>query len=264
MFAKLLKNEFRSVKKALWPLTIASLLASAIGYVLLLIGTTTLKSNNHALLDIIMSLFPMSILLLLIIYMIGSNIYLYVHFYKSKFTDEGYLTFTLPATTHQILLSSILNMIIWSFIITITTFFSLFLMLTPLLVYLNDGFNLFQNISILLDSAEPSPLYVFYMILNGISSFCYALILPILSITIGSVISSKHKLLVAFGVGYGINMGYNIITTILTLTEVMAAVPSDAPPSVNVSMIILSIVTIIASAFGYFIMHNLIEKKLNL
>ena len=30
-------------------------------------------------------------------------------FYKSCFTDEGYLTFTLPVTTHEILLSSLIN-----------------------------------------------------------------------------------------------------------------------------------------------------------
>lgn len=38
----------------------------------------------------------------------GILIYLGVHFYRSMFTDEGYLTHTLPVNAHQVLLSKVL------------------------------------------------------------------------------------------------------------------------------------------------------------
>ena len=42
----------------------------------------------------------------------ASLFFMIYRFYKRCFTDEGYLTFTLPVTNHQILLSSIINCII--------------------------------------------------------------------------------------------------------------------------------------------------------
>lgn len=264
MFAKLLKNEFRSVKRGLWPLTLAAILASAIGYIIILIGTTSLQINDFTLFQIISVLFPAGIVLLLVIYMIGSNIYLYIHFYKTKYTDEGYLTFTLPATTHQILLSSILNIIIWSAIITFTTFLGVLFMFSPLLLYLDSSFNFFKNLFQIFEYIEITPAIIIYMILQAISSFCYSLILPIFSITVGSIVSSKHKLLVSFAVGYGISMIYNIIINIITITETIATDSFNSIMHIKASMFIVSIATIIISVIGYFVMHKLIKNKLNL
>ena len=45
MFAKLLKHEFRAVKKALLPLIIAALLTSVLGYVIMLFAESELSYN---------------------------------------------------------------------------------------------------------------------------------------------------------------------------------------------------------------------------
>lgn len=47
----------------------------------------------------------------------GIMIYLAVRFYKTMYTDEGYLLHTLPVTKHQILISKILISSVWMFII---------------------------------------------------------------------------------------------------------------------------------------------------
>ena len=50
---------------------------------------------------------------------IGVTLYLAIHFYKTMFTDESYLTHTLPVTSHELLLSKILPMMAWQMLSTI-------------------------------------------------------------------------------------------------------------------------------------------------
>lgn len=66
---------------------------------------------------------------------LGINIYLVVRYYKSMFTDEGYLTHTLPATTHQLLLSKSIVMGAWNVISTLALGGSVFIILSMLYVF---------------------------------------------------------------------------------------------------------------------------------
>lgn len=75
---------------------------------------------------------PMSgIMLIMLFYVamigvgIGITIYLAVRYYKSMFTDEGYLTHTLPVTARQILVSKVIVISVWELIGSIAVFVSL-------------------------------------------------------------------------------------------------------------------------------------------
>lgn len=48
----------------------------------------------------------------------GVILYLAIRYYKSMYTDEGYLTHTLPVTTNQLLVSKALNFWIWNLLTT--------------------------------------------------------------------------------------------------------------------------------------------------
>lgn len=54
----------------------------------------------------------------------GILIYLGVHFYKSMYTDEGYLAHTLPVTPDQLLFSKIFISGVWTLFVTISVFVS--------------------------------------------------------------------------------------------------------------------------------------------
>lgn len=264
MFTKLLKHEFQSCKKSIGVISIATLLAAVLGYVMMLIAISNLEIRINNVLSSLSVLLQGSIFLMLAVYLIGGNIYLYIRFYKTKFTDEGYLTFTLPASTHQILLSSILNIIIWQFIITLVFIISIFIIIAPLLVKFQNDFNIIGNLIKNSRLITVTPNIIFSSIMEMLSAFCYSIILPLFSITVGSLHAKKHKLLASFGFGYVINMAFSFITSIISIIE-LAGNNSASEGIYNIiPTVIISFITITLSVFGYFIMHQMIEDKLNI
>lgn len=266
MFAKLLKYEFKWVSKPLTMISIAALAAGGLGGLLFrLIYDETLLEQTDTLIAVYIILLG-GIFIALAAYGIGAEILLLYRFYKHKFSDEGYLTFTTPASTHQILLSSILNILIWSIICMVILSIALTLIFWPLLadqqnlIHFLDINNLLNYLDI---RAEDVILTVFSMICTAV----YSLILPLLSITVGSLLAKKHKLLCAFVIGYGISMAVSTLTGILNVTvylEELTNVIESTSQALQASMLIPSIIQLVIGIGGYFLMHYLIDKKLNI
>lgn len=89
MLGKLMKHEWKAVAKILLVLHLALLAMAGVGRMLLSIEILKEKENlwGALLLVYMFSVFCVSV---------GSQIFLAVRFYKNMYTDEGYLTFTLP------------------------------------------------------------------------------------------------------------------------------------------------------------------------
>jgi len=58
---------------------------------------------------------------------VGTSIYLAVRYYRSMYSNEGYLTHTLPVTSNQLLLSKMINFSIWEFLSIICVVFNIML-----------------------------------------------------------------------------------------------------------------------------------------
>lgn len=275
MFAKLLKHEFFSVRKILTGLCIAAVIAGLLGGLILWnmtqqVSDVDLDPAKGALFLTVSMLGVGGIYISLFAFLISSVIILYLRFYRSKFTDEGYLTFTLPVTIHQILLSSILNLLIWEVIISVVFMLSVVLMFLPMLLLIGQEadldlmFKTFGDIySMMGFNADTIAVQIF----TWISSTAYSLILPIMSITIGSLVAKKHKILAAIGIGYGINMALSFLTGILTVTTMINEVLLIGGDSISVFndlMLVPAIIQLVIAVAGYFVTHYLMEKHLNL
>lgn len=74
-------------------------------------------------------IFSLFVLLLYALLLVCANfgilIYLGVHFYRSMYTDQGYLTHTLPVTKHQILISKILVSGLWMLFVILAVYLSI-------------------------------------------------------------------------------------------------------------------------------------------
>lgn len=107
MFAKLLKMEFRSTWNVLGILCMSLVGAGLLGGVAIryLVGASAPKEW----LEVLCTLAITAAVLFFVVCGVAALIVQIVRFYRSRFTDEGYLTFTLPVTTHQVLLSSFLT-----------------------------------------------------------------------------------------------------------------------------------------------------------
>jgi hypothetical protein len=204
-------------------------------------------------------------------YMAAVGILLVYRFYKRLYSDEGYLTFTLPATTHQILLSSLVSNAIWALMAVAVEVICIGLLFYPM-IRMTLGlagevmeFAWKEAFSVMGESFNES--YVVAYILALLSGAVSSLVLPLLSITIGSLVAKKHKLLAGIGVYLGLNA---VLSTFSGIISIVINIGTLTGSQANAEVV--SIVTMIISAVlymgiavgGYFLMHHFADKKLNL
>ena len=194
----------------------------------------------------------------------GSLFFLIYRFYKHCFTDEGYLTFTLPVTTHQILLSSLVNTIIGELIMVVAVCLSvgiavlLFLTAFPEnLIWADVSVGLKEAFSQIWTSLVEHMDVLTSMTATGIIGALSELIILMLAVTIGAIIAKKHKILAAVGVYYGISLVQSFVLIFANLTVV-------SKENVLWFFSVTSLTSLVIGIGGYFLMHHLTSRRLNL
>ena len=285
MFSKLLKHEW----KANWGL-MSILALAAIG--MALVGTIALRvlvnygdmiSESESFL--VLLLFPLGMLvgvsfIGLAIYAAAVSFVMMFRFYKNKFTDEGYLTFTLPVNTHQIFLSSALNMLIWWVIGIVLSVILLICMI--LFGTANDGLINMDIIRALQNTEGFWALMgeIYGQILGdsyGILGLATLVVTPIYSvvlwmtcITLGAVVAKKHKILAAIGISYGASIALNIISSVVSVLPSLILIGNPNPGEVEMqayftlSSIMQLLILVGVTVGGYFLSTHLMKHKLNL
>lgn len=256
MFVKLLKQEWRAIREILGLLCIIILICGGlIGGVIHCIYVANAPDSVNA-----------TCLLLFMAGVVGvavccaGSIFLVLwRYYQGRFTDEGYLTFTLPVNQHQILLSSITISII-GIVLTILTaliaiaiaFGGYFLAVRKevpwkdLMEALGYWWPEFRSA---FREVAPELMELAAMFLTGGLS---QLLILMLAITVGAVLARKHKILAAFFAYYGIH----IIRTVV----VIASAAQLETAFIGTSIILNLLLTL--AAYGG--MYLLIRKRLNL
>lgn len=273
MFAKLLKHEWKTNSKML--ITISGFMlgiALLSGFVLrLLISAATnpdAQSDVIALIAIPASLFLFVAFLALVVYAAGVEFYLLYRFYKSRFTDEGYLTFTLPVKTSHIFLSSALHMLIWGVISGIVLLLSGCICIFVGIPFGEDTVTIgafFDGLrEIFSIYAEVFP-WEAYLPVLPVTLIC-GIVLPMSCIVIGSVLAKKLKILASIGIMYGCSALTSVISGMITaVTTVMFTQGIISIDTMNQIMPISSaIISVILASFGYLLSIHLMKNKLNL
>ena len=254
MFAKLLKMEFRSTWNVLGILCLSLVGAGLLGG----LATRYLEgaSAPKQWLEILCVLVITAAVLFFVVCGAAALIVQIVRFYRSRFTDEGYLTFTLPVTTHQILLSSFITSavnLIAIGAVAVVSFVLMGLCVVPDFEVLREGIHVLWQ--------EFPELWARFtqafglLLVNAIVAFSNELILIMLAVTIGSLVAKKHKILAAVAFYYILHV------VDLTFTGVSMVKLAESPDSL---LGLLAIVNLIIAVAGYFLMYFLVDKKLNL
>ena len=260
MFAKLLKHEFKSCAGLMGLLSLASLVLGAAGGFMLryIVQSADRMMEEDSVGVLLMILLVFSLLTLFALLMAGW-IYLCVQFYKRKFTDQGYLTFTLPVRSWQIYLSSFLNILLWSAILTASLFlafvgiFAIGLMNTELWEEIVRSFSEMPFEEVFSDFDFMNPLYTIGQ------SLCSIMIM-MNCMTFGAVLAKKHKVLTAIGIYYVLSLVMGSVSTwLLDLSYVTDFyVVMERMQLVNV--LVYAVVGVGGAVLSIFLM----EKKLNL
>lgn len=225
-------------------------------------------------------------LFMYIIMLIGLNygiiIYMGVRFYKTMYTDEGYLTHTLPVSKHQILVSKILNSGLWTILMMIGIELSVVILVLSMIgAFIPEGYtwaDLWREIEPELGYMNEMFRDIIGMSMNGyfwmmlvfslISPFCSMIIL-FGAISIGQLFT-KHRVLMAIVSYVGIMIVANIITStvqsIFSVNQMSRSVSDNVLVGgyVNMSVWLSMTFSIVEAAILYFVSYYVTTRKLNM
>ena len=225
-------------------------------------------------------------LFMYIIMLIGLNygiiIYMGVRFYKTMYTDEGYLTHTLPVSKHQILVSKILNSGLWTILMMIGIELSVVILVLSMIgAFIPEGYtwaDLWREIEPELGYMNEMFRDILGMSMNGyfwmmlvfslISPFCSMIIL-FGAISIGQLFT-KHRVLMAIVSYVGILIVANIITStvqsIFSVNQMSRSVSDNVLVGgyVNMSVWLSMTFSIVEAAILYFVSYYVTTRKLNM
>ena len=276
MFTKLLKYEWKATAGLLGILSLAALGVSVTaGFILRYL----IKLLNGADADVqILSalIVPLVILLVflflaLAVYGFGVQVILHTRFYRSRFTDEGYLTFTLPVRSSQIFLSSLANTLIWSVLSALVLFLSLAVIAliagelensAELLADL-DGLDAYKE----LWAMEGYIPYRILSMLHSVAAFFSGPVMIMTCITLGATLAKKHKILAALGLYYGLTMAINTLESAIEVTTVLDNYTSATEAFGGTVLLVMGIQALLQVGIavgGSFLSVWLMDKKLNL
>lgn len=215
---------------------------------------------------------------------VGVSIYFAVRYYRNMFTDEGYLTHTLPVTSHQLLLSKVITMCGWQLISGIAVIISLILFggVTFLSLVPKDSSFAREMVDFFSELMQALPELWRTPELRGINGFCASIVVMMLtgtfsgtmtvigSVTLGQMVRG-HRILGSVGAYFAIQTIMQIVTTLLILPLMMMRIETfdyyieDSPFFVMTPMYFVMAVIALAVGLGlYFLSEYLIRKRLEL
>lgn len=284
MLGKLFKYENKSVSKLLTPMALAVIILPVLGALILkmqyIFGD---KFEDGSIVSSIFSLASGIMIFFIVIATISacfiSLFILMQRYYKNLFSDEGYLTFTLPVKTGSIILSKLFTAVIWSVIITICTIIGVitFAFFGTSASFVNheviDGFcKAFKQIfEFYFTGSAVQIIFLIELLISIIVSLFTNILLMYLAITIGCQIAKKHKVLASIGMYFVISSVVSVLSTIIqviTTTTLYGGFDFIyvEPALSDVTLILLpSIIFSIILGVCYFLLNNYILKnKLNI
>lgn len=287
MLKKCLKYDFKSVFRLWWILAVSMLGAAVISGLGIRFFSQCSVSNNvpdglYVLSSFVMfgSMFCM---IAMIMGMTVSFILVFWRMYTHFYTDQGYLTFTLPVKRSTLYLSkvimgtllqaaTILVLIVGVLFIVLVappTESGQFLINTEVITAIGQALaGLWDICGGWLLLWVPTVLAILFLLGLFQSGLIY------LCITIGAVVAKKHKLIAAIGIYYAVNMGVSLVSEFILIflaagigAVIAAAIAAGgAVMGLTITAVLLIVALAIATlaAIVHFMTVNKIEKKLNL
>ena len=280
MFVKGIKYELRSVSRIVLPMLIIFLCAAmlmSLSFMLdgRILGFSEKAEESDSLLSSLFYLAETALVggTILLVVVINITVYILIvyRFYVSFFTDEGYLTFTLPLTIDCHLAIKIASMFFWMAASLITTLIGGIIILGGLII----GYADFRT-GISIDFAEAlksfvtmftqSDNYIGAQAVLSIAAFLSSLVLQsmliYLAIALGCMLFKKHRLVGSVISIYAINQVYSFIFTMSMLICSEIGMISEITYMVTMGfMTVLAVAGIVGAYIG---MRYILQKKLNL
>ncbi len=269
MFNKLFKYDFKSVFRFWWIFAVAAIVLSVMGGFLLdALFTITSQEEPDILLTILSMLGFFFSIMLLACFPLATIIMTLIRYYKNFFSDEGYLTFTLPVKRSQLLCSKLLSNFVFQIMSGAITLLGALIILGLGLrqhsaEFYQEFYTAFQPAGAHWNFVDTALLLS--MLLSGIVGILYGCNMFYLCITIGSVISKKHKALTGIGIYLAFTAVSGTINQfVMSLFLVMEMENLSGATSTLLYFIVTSLLNGGFAALAYCVNLYLLKNKLNL
>lgn len=274
MLSRLLKYDFRAVLKYWWIAALTSMALSLVGGICVVILDN--EYNRHFSFQGIAGLGIFLVVLGLAAFMILSQILIYVRFYRHFFTDEGYLTFTLPVKRCDLLTSKLIT----SVSVTVMTL-AVLLADGAIIVAISLGVRLFEASlwervwSVVRELWKSLGGYLFVYAAQAVLLMLAVTVMSVMlmfcCITLAGIVVKKHKALAAIGISYGVCGAISFVLQWVSLFGLYGVDEWFAPLPENTIKMIISVVLLMFILFagllavGLYVFNLwMIDRRLNL
>ena len=287
MLKKCLKYDFAALMRTWWILAVSMLGAGVLAGLGFRFFSQCMVADNVneglAILSAFVALGSYFCILAMIMGMTVSFILIFWRIYTHFYTDEGYLTFTLPVKRSTLYLSKVISAtVLQAATIGVLMLGILFMVLV---VPPTEGGEFFISLDWLAGIGDFLRMLVdlagWWLLLWVPVTFAIVILLALfqtgliyLCITIGAVVAKRHKLIAAIGIYYGVNMAVGIVGEILLLllaSGIAAIIYAAAAAggavlglTVTAILVIFALALAVLSAILHFMTVNKLERKLNL
>ena len=278
MLRKLLKYDFGAVIK-LWCIGALAVLVLAFG------GGFCMRvlfsgRNLHGVIMLTAGLGIVLCYLGMWAFSILTLIFLLIRFYRNFFTDEGYLTFTLPVKLHTVLNSKIILVFtmmfmtgLWMCIAYLITYTIGLEEFSEVLKAIGQGIKELDELCRENQCRGWIALYIVEVVLISVFSALFSHLFIFCCITFGSIVAKKAKVAAAIGIYFGANCVFSIILSIFMSFGMSAFViwigTAEAAEAHAFEIIALTLFGIMAleamlCSMLYTLQYRLLDRKLNL
>ncbi len=274
MLKKLLKYDFKALFKYWWIVALASAGLGGLSGVCI----TLIRAERDLPKVVTVSSWIVVVLAVMGIgvFITFSTVMLFIRFYKNLFTDEGYLTFTLPIKRSTVLNSKLISGVCYNFITMLVAFADAMLML-------GIGFSdkifkkeFFEKLeTIVKEIYELWDVYTFVYIFEALLIIVASVLLGIsflyVCVTLASIVTRKARVITSIGIYYALNSVFSFVVQMLLmfgmepLTEKIDTL-SEAAVNPMVALLLLCVVMFMVLLCGvmYVAQYYMIDRKLNL
>lgn len=282
---KMLRHDLKSVWKVWRILAPLAVLAGIVGGIAVRMLDIDFYDNLPMMTGLLLQLTSRLVSLywpmILTAFVMVTLILIVVRYYKNFFTDEGYLTFTLPVSRTQLLNSKILMAFIWlaaTAVVCVIAYVAFILITEVGTPGFDPGIDTDPSAPV-----EEDPIFGEYgmlvflleLIVLVIVAPAADVLLLLLCVTLGAVIVKRAKLVLGLGLYYGLNtaVGVAIYLFFIGMMIMLVAMVDAANEETVLTLARLAIYgtpavgIVLFGALGvgsYFINLKLIKQKLNL
>lgn len=286
MLKKLLKYDFAAIYK-IWTIFAVAVVGMALITSFLIRFVLELSTSDNSLYYVLSTILTtvMSVGLMLLYFglLTITPILCYYRYYKNFFSDEGYLTFTLPVSRKDLYLAKVVNTFIFSLgnvLVTVVTALVMFTIIPPATqtypvinpVVFNFIGKAFGGIWEMLGGWTIA--YALLGIVMIVLAELYNIGLIHLAVTVGATVAKKQKLLAGIGIYMAATSIISFVAQFFTIfsSEAVAGFAfligrlpdTQGMAAVFVCLLLIAVVTAVLAVILHFVTLNTIEKKLNL